>query len=75
MCEPMQMSIKGKGLAPQHLNSRPVSLMISFSEVFEKVMYNGLLRYLNNDNILVEEHSGFRKNLTTEKATYELMKL
>ena len=49
--------------------------MISFSEVFEKVMYNGLLRYLNNDNILVEEHSGFRKNLTTEKATYELMKL
>ena len=36
-------------------------------------MYNKLLGPLNNNNILAEEQSGFRKNLTTEKATYELI--
>jgi hypothetical protein len=34
-------------------------------------MYNRLLEHLNNNNILVKEQFGFRKNLTTEKATYE----
>jgi len=42
------------------------------SKVFEKVMYNIILRHLN-DNILVEEQFGFRKNITTKKATYELI--
>jgi hypothetical protein len=35
-------------------------------------MYNRLLGHLNN-NILVEERFGFRKKLTTEKATYEFI--
>jgi hypothetical protein len=35
-------------------------------------MYNRILRHLNNNKILAEEQFGFRKNLTTEKATYEL---
>jgi len=35
-------------------------------------MYNIILRQLN-DNILVEEQFGFRKNMTTKKATYELI--
>jgi hypothetical protein len=51
---------------------RPVSLLTSFSNVLEKVMYNRILRHLNNNKILAEEQFGFRKNLTTEKATYEL---
>ena len=46
--------------------------MISSSKVFEKAMYNRLLGYLHDSNILVEEQFGFRKDLTTEKATYEL---
>jgi hypothetical protein len=46
--------------------------MTSSSKVFQKVMYNKLLGHSNDSNILVEEQSGFRKNLTTEKATYEL---
>ncbi|PNF17558.1 hypothetical protein B7P43_G15556, partial [Cryptotermes secundus] len=53
-------------------NYRPISILTSFSKVFEKVMYNRLLEHLNSNNILVKEQFGFRKDLTTEKATYEL---
>lgn len=53
-------------------NYRPVTIMKSSLKVFEKAMYNKLLGHLNDSNILVEEQFGFRKNLATEKATYEL---
>ena len=33
-----------------------------------------LLGHLNDNNRLPEEKFGFRKNLTTEKATYEVIK-
>ena len=36
-------------------------------------MYNRLLRHLIGNNILVEEKFGFGKNLTTNKATNELI--
>jgi hypothetical protein len=36
-------------------------------------MYNPPLGHLNYNNIVAEEQCGFRKNLTTEKATYELI--
>jgi hypothetical protein len=36
-------------------------------------MYNRVLGHLNNDNVWVEEHCRFRKNLTTEEATHELI--
>ena len=35
-------------------------------------MYSRVLGHLNNNNILVAEQFGFRKNRTTEQATYEL---
>lgn len=35
-------------------------------------MYNRLLEPLNKHDILSKEQFGFRKNLTTERATYEL---
>lgn len=34
-------------------------------------MYNRVLRHLNNNNILVEDHCRFRRNLTPEEANYE----
>jgi hypothetical protein len=54
-------------------NYRPISLLTSFSKVFEKVIYNRLLEHLNSNNILFKEQFGFRKDLTTKKATYELI--
>jgi hypothetical protein len=46
--------------------------MPSFSNVFEKG-YLQTTWTLKNNNRLAEEKFGFRKNLTTEKATYELI--
>ena len=34
-------------------------------------MYNRVLRHLDNNNVLVGEYCRFRRNLTTEEATYE----
>jgi hypothetical protein len=47
--------------------------LTSFSKVFEKVIYNRLLEHFNSNNIFVKEQFGFRKNLITKKATYELI--
>jgi hypothetical protein len=54
-------------------NYTPISLLTSFSKVFEKGICNRLREHLNSNNILVKEQFGCRKNLTTEKATYELI--
>jgi hypothetical protein len=53
-------------------NYRPISILSSFSKILEKVMHNRLLEHLNKYDILAKEQFGFRKNLTTERATYEL---
>jgi hypothetical protein len=53
-------------------NYKPVSLLTSFSKILEKVIYNIQLEQVINNNIRVKEQFGFRKNLTTEQATYEL---
>jgi hypothetical protein len=52
-------------------NCIPLSVLTS-SQKSENVMYNKLLRHLNN-NMLVEEQLAFRKYQTTKIATYELI--
>ena len=47
--------------------------MTFFSRVFKKFCTIPPLGHLNYNNMLVQEQFGFRKNLTTEKATYELI--
>jgi hypothetical protein len=49
-------------------NYRPISVLLSFSKIFEKFMYSRLREYLNNNKILVEEQCGLRKNLAREAA-------
>jgi hypothetical protein len=53
-------------------NYRPISLLISFSKIFEKVMQARLLGHFNSHNILSKEQYGFRSNLTTENATFTI---
>jgi hypothetical protein len=53
-------------------NYRPISILTSFPKFFEKIIYNRLFEHVNKYNIPAKEQFGFRKNLTTEKATYEL---
>ena len=49
-------------------NYRPVSVLPAFSKILERVMYNRLLRFLNNHNILSDNQYGFRKHHSTAYA-------
>ena len=49
-------------------NYRPISLLTCFSKLFEKVVYNQLIAYLDKLDILYQFQFGFRKNYGTEIA-------
>ena len=55
-------------------NCRPISLLTSFSKIFEKTMQSNLFKHLHNNNILCREQYGFLMKVTTENATYKLTK-
>jgi hypothetical protein len=61
-----------KGDKEQPTNYRPISLLTSFSKVFEKVIYKRLDNHMKSNNILAEEQYGFRSNTSTEQAIYQL---
>ena len=46
-------------------NYRPVSVLPIFSKVFERVVYNRLISYVDRLNILTENQYGFRKDHST----------
>jgi hypothetical protein len=62
-----------KGNRENVANYRPISLLTSFSKVFEKVICRRILTHVNNNNILVNKQFGFQSKLSTEKATYNLI--
>jgi hypothetical protein len=49
------------------------SLLTSFSKIFEKVIFNRLHNRVHNNNTLAPEQYGFRNNLSTESASYNLI--
>jgi len=53
-------------------NHRPVSLLTSFSKIFEMVMQTRILEHLTKYNILSTEQYGFRIGLKTDNAIYKL---
>jgi hypothetical protein len=54
-------------------NYRPISLLPTFYKVIENIICKRLYSYLNMNNILVKEQFGFRKESSTEMATYNLL--
>ena len=52
-------------------NYRPISLLISFSKVLEKITYDRL-KHIQINNILGEEEYGFRTSSSTDKAAFNL---
>jgi hypothetical protein len=62
-----------KGSKENVTNYRPISLLTSFSKVFERIIYDRLLKHLKTNNILCAEQFGFRVSSSTEKATYKLI--
>jgi len=49
-------------------NCRPVSLLTSFSKIFEMIMQKRILKHLTKYNILSTEQYGFRIGLKTYNA-------
>ena len=54
-------------------NYRPVSLLASFSKIFEKLIYSILYTHTCTNNILAKEQYGFRINNSTEAASYDVI--
>ena len=52
---------------------RPISLLISFSKIFENIIYRRLYHHIYCKHILVNEQFGFKNNLSTEIASYNVM--
>jgi hypothetical protein len=55
------------------LNYRPISLLTSFSKLFEKIIYKSLITHITSNNIFTNSQFGFRKESSTDKATYKLV--
>ena len=56
------------GFTSELINYRPISILPSLSKIFERLMYNRMLSYINKFNILSNDQFGFRKNRNTELA-------
>ena len=54
-------------------NYRPISLLPTISEIFERVIYDQMYLYFNNNNLLADEQFGFHKNHSTEYAAIKLV--
>ena len=55
------------------LNYRPISLLPTFSKIFEKVFYTRLLDHLNNNAVLNEHQYGFRTEVSIENVSHILL--
>jgi hypothetical protein len=54
-------------------NFRPISLLTSFSKVFEKIICRKLLIHVYAHDILTNDQLGFSPELSTETASYNLI--
>ena len=53
-------------------NYRPVSLLPITSKILERVIYNQLIKYLEENKLLNPSHHGFRQNHSTATALLEM---
>ena len=54
-------------------NYRPMSVLPSFSKILERIMYNLLYSYLNDNNLFFQIQFGFREGHSTNHAHIQLI--
>ena len=54
-------------------NYRPISLLPTISKIFERILYNQLYEYFDNNHLLAEQQYRFRSNHSTEYAAVKLV--
>ena len=63
-----------KSESPKLVNNyRPISILTSFSKIFEKITFTRLDNFLSKHNILHENQFGFRRGLSTCTALLQLI--
>ena len=61
-----------EGLKNDFSNYRPISVLPSFSKIFEKLVYSRLYNYLSKLNIITESQFGFRSKHSSFMALIDL---
>ncbi|MBY0580901.1 MAG: hypothetical protein K2P53_04385 [Rickettsiales bacterium] len=56
-------------------NYRPISVLPVFSKILERIMYNRLFSFLNENNLFYCNQYGFRSNYSTEHALMQLVEV
>ena len=54
-------------------NYRPISVLSFFSKIFEKIMYNCLINFIEEHNIIYKFQFGFRKSHSTSHAIISMV--
>jgi len=65
--------IHKKGDKGEYSNYRPISLLPTFSKIYEKVMHKRLYSYLMTKSIIYDSQYGFRQGHSTTQAVSELI--
>ena len=52
---------------------RPISVLSCFFKILERIMYNRVYNYLNDNNLLFRKQFGFRKGHSTDDACIKLI--
>lgn len=63
------------GNSEEESNYRPISLIVTFSKVFEKLLKNKITHYLESNFLLSQNQFGFRKNKSTSSAIVEFVQI
>ena len=61
------------GLKDEAGNYRPISLLTSFSKIFERIMYTRISNFFKTQKLFYELQFGFRENHSTEMSIITLM--
>ena len=63
-----------KNKTMDHLvNYRPISLLMTMSKVLEKLMYKGVVAFIDKHDILYKSQYGFQNQRSCEQAVQELL--
>ena len=54
-------------------NYRPISLLSTFSKIFEKLMHLRLYKFLENNKVIYQSQFGFQKNKSTTHSLIEIV--
>ena len=54
-------------------NYRPISLLSSFNQIFERLLYNRMKEFIDKNNILCTSQYGFRQGHSTEHAILDIV--